>query len=223
MLRIYRPVKFNWITQKFGENKACAKTGPDGRAIRPFVVKTEQSDGTCEAGYTKLYPLLGLKGHNGYDLAAPHGAPLYHSGDYEGWMKTEVDANGGVGVDIISNEKLLTDNTGEAHYIKLRYWHLKSVVGHDGKKIVLGDLIGYVDNTGISSGDHVHFALKLCTQEGRAINRDNGYYGSVDKTRYYQNTFVIEILDDLKRQIESLAVQIRSLILVVKRLLKGRN
>ncbi|OHA65971.1 MAG: hypothetical protein A2672_00050 [Candidatus Wildermuthbacteria bacterium RIFCSPHIGHO2_01_FULL_49_22b] len=131
---IYRPIKFNRITQIFGENKTD-------------------------------YSKLGMLGHNGLDMATWNGTPIYHSGDYMGYMKTEIDAMGGIGVDIYSNTPQI-----DGKRIKLRYWHLKQVVGWDGKEVRPGQLIGFADNTGFSTGDHLYFDLK-CVDENDKTSR----------------------------------------------------
>jgi len=221
MLKIYRAVRPNVLTQGWAENLACTKTDANGKAIRPFKIRTARSDGSCNAGYTKFYPAIGMKGHNGYDLALPHGEPIYHSGDYNGWMKTEVDSSGGIGVDIVSNEEILRDNTSEASHIKLRYWHLKSVVGWDGKKISPGDLIGYGDNTGASSGNHLHFGLKWCNKEGKGTHTNNGYYGALDLTEFYENKFVVDVFKEIVDYGMSVVLRARTAIFYVRLFLKN--
>lgn len=155
--------------------------------VRPFEVIGGRV--ICPVGYKKFYPLIGLKGHNGYDFVAYHGEPVYHSGNYDGWMRTEVDKDGGIGVRVISNDPLI-----DGKHVQLLYWHLKSIVGYDKKPVSCGDLIGYADSTGASSGDHVHWAPKLCNSKGVTLNADNGYAGAFDPRPYFVNEFVIDVL-----------------------------
>lgn len=61
-------------------------------------------------------------------------------------------------------------------------------------KISNGDLIGYADNTGASTGDHLHFALKPCAKGedwGTFYNvlQNNGYGGAIDPTPYFDGTY----------------------------------
>jgi len=173
-LQLYRPLLSNSISQKWGENKACVSY-----VTRKIVNATGN---TCPANTYPFYPSIGMRGHNGLDFRAYRGEKVYHAGLYDGWMKIEKDPDGGIGVDVISNEPIVMGNyTG---YIKTRYWHLKTPVGHDRKQVKLGDIIGLADNTGASSGDHLHFGLKKCDKDGNAIEPNNGYNGSTDPTPY---------------------------------------
>jgi len=176
-LLLYRPLLSNKVTQDFGENKACIY--PSGKVVG-------KRDMICPAGSRPFYKSMGMKGHNGTDYKAIHGEKIFHAGFYEGWMKIEKDFSGGIGVDIVSNEPIkVGDYEG---YIKTRYWHLKSPVGHDGKEVRLGDVIGLADNTGASSGDHLHFGVKKCDKDGNATEKNNGYNGAFDHTPYQDNT-----------------------------------
>lgn len=231
----YRPVKTNFITQNFGENKACAKVDVFNNPIRPFVIITKTGD-FCPIGYKPFYPLIGLKSHNGQDLHIWHGEPIYFPVDCEeacGWWSREAsDLDGGLGVDVVSNQKVFiplslfqnedhlpqslraTQNNviGYFGYVKMRFWHLK--LGWKDSIVNFGDLIGYGDNTGASSGDHLHYSFKFCDEKGDGIGQDNGYAGA-----FWLNTFENEfVLDVLKVKGEALSAidKARSLILSVK-------
>lgn len=185
-LLIYRPIVSNSLAQKFGENKACVTSS------RKII---GQSGGKCPAGSIPFYQSLGMKGHNGMDWGAIHGEKVYHAGVFDGWMRVEKDSQGGIGVDVVSNEPItyiVKDEKGELQemetYLKLRYWHLKTPIGHDKKQVKLGEIIGLADNTGASSGDHVHFGLKPCTKEGKTLFPNNGYTGCIDPLPYMDIT-----------------------------------
>ena len=223
MLTIHRPVKSDKFVQGFAENLACTQVDATGSPIIPYRINNGTFPNSCPTGYAKLYPLFGLpNGHNGYDLGLYHGEPIYHSGDYNGFMRTHVDHNGGVGVDIVSHEELLYhkhSGMNYKHHIKLRHWHIKSVNGWDGKQVKPGDLIGYGDNTGVSGGNHDHFSLKWCDEKGNGIHSDNGFWGALDQTPYYTNAFILDILN-LKQQL-SLAQRVLKLLYQIQSL-KGR-
>jgi murein DD-endopeptidase MepM/ murein hydrolase activator NlpD len=161
-MKLYRPIKTLMIAQRWGVNG-----------------KWYQDNG------------INIKGHNGYDLMCYRGEPVYHSGDFKGWVKTEVDNRGGIGVRVISKEK-----QGDLGYVTLIYWHFQKVAVHDKQEVVPGQLIGYGDSTGFSTGDHVHFALKQCTKTGNSLNTNNGYHGAIDHTRWWdrENRFILDIL-----------------------------
>ena len=169
-MQILRPLRTNVITQKFGENKLS------------------------------IYRQIGMLGHNGIDMACWRGEPIYHSADFEGKAKTEIDMKGGIGVDIISSEKF-----EDGYYRKLRYWHFKKLAVYDGQIIKMGDLIGWGDNTGMSTGNHLHLGFKRCNENGQLIDRNNGYYGAMDFSQWFENKFVYEeTLNTLKLILENL-------------------
>lgn len=195
-MKTYRSVKTNQLNQDFGESKACAKMSITGVPYQPFIIQTKIGF-TCPIGYRDFYALIGLNGHNGRDWAAYHGEPVYFADEFAGWMKTEHDRDGGLGVDIVSNEpimKCMEPNCGQMHYIKRRLWHGLSVVGYDGKKVQMGDLVMFADSTGASSGDHLHTALKWCDKDGNGIHTDNGYMGAFPDPDP-ENRFVLEVIN----------------------------
>lgn len=210
---IRRPCKTNRIGQTFGQNLACEKS--DGTVINAIT------DGICPTGSELLYPKLGLKGHNGYDMGLWHGEALYHCADWSGWMKTHKDINGGIGVDIISNEEIWLQDGSKTH-VKVRYWHLKSIVGYDGRKVKEGQIIGHGDNTGLSSGDHLHMGLKKCDAEGNTTNRANGYYGAFDFTPYWENNFILDMIK-IKQSVLTLTQEVQRLIYLIRKWIRGRD
>lgn len=122
---------------------------------------------------------INISGHNGIDLMAYHGQPVYAA--HDGTAFYEQDDSSGDGVVIVSDDSFdyVSKNcpTGFAHF-KTIYWHLCDplkepkyaspiffAAGHHvnsgkGVKVKAGDLIGYADSTGFSGGDHLHFGLK---------------------------------------------------------------
>lgn len=208
-MKIYRCVKTDRLSQGFGDNLPCS---PEGQ-LTPVV---SYSNGTCPIGYTKLYPKLNLKGHNGYDLVAYRGEPVYHAGDFSGWVKTEVDQNGGIGVRVVSDTPQLGQNCAT-----LIYWHLLRVMVYDGQKVQPGAVLGLADSTGLSSGDHVHFALKESTDKGVSLNTGNGYFGCIDPTPYFENKFVVDVMRIQELRVK-LGSRLQQLIFYLKMLLGRR-
>lgn len=213
-MRVFRPVLTNVLTQGFGESRACVDK------LGKVSVKVNN---VCPANSFNLYEKMGLKGHNGYDNRTWYREPVYHSAEFDGWMKTEVDMAGGIGVDIVSKAPLLQcteSNCDQTHYIKMRYWHGKEIKGFNSKEVKEGDLIMLADNTGLSSGDHLHWAIKWCDEKGNGLHKDNGYYGAFDQTPYYENEFVL-IVKAIKIEAINAIHLARILIDAVVRYLRG--
>lgn len=216
-LTIFQPLKPTYITQHFGEANACVNN--EGNVIG-------RSGNTCPAGYENLYTdRLNMKGHNGTDLGAYHSQPIYFpvkAYDKDGRkMEWEVlhrddDAYSGKGIVIISRKPCkfhiayLSDygkqaeqywaNNGGVIYTKWTFWHnLKNDIDDTkGEPVKFGERIGQADNTGASSGDHVHFSMKLCDENGTTFDRDNGYKGAVNGEKLMVATPVVDHLDKIE-------------------------
>lgn len=93
--------------------------------------------------------------HAGVDIPGPYATPIYATADAvvgrTGWI-------GGYG-------NLVELEHGKG--IQTRYGHLSSVLVGPGKRIKRGDLIGLMGSTGRSTGNHLHYEVRI---DGRAVN-----------------------------------------------------
>lgn len=161
-----------------------------------------------------FYREIGMLGHNGLDWATSNGDPVYWDCiDVEGLViDNHIDRNGGLGVKIITK-----DADG---LFKHLFWHLQGFACKPGQILSSGDLIGYADNTGRSTGSHLHRGLKRVrkTKLGNYINLnpDNGFFGAIDIKPFFTNIFIKEYVDILKAQVSIL----RKVVYLLKKLLK---
>lgn len=139
-----------------------------------------------------VYTSLGLAGHNGIDFMADHGQPVYAA--HDGTCYPEIDVNGGNGVVIRTDETY--DYNGQKVHFKSIYWHLMQAdaVVKTGQKVKAGDLIGYADSTGLSTGDHLHFAIKPQAWNETDwtwynVEQTNGYFGAIDPQQYFNGFY----------------------------------
>jgi len=139
---------------------------------------------------------INIIGHNGLDLFATHGQPVYAA--HDGACYPEEDENAGFGVVIITNEAF--NYNGSPTYFKTIYWHLiNNIPVKADQQVKAGDVIGYANSTGLSNGDHLHFGLKpvLSSQEPpfawETTNPNNGYLGAIDPTPYLNGKFAADI------------------------------
>lgn len=163
-LQLRPPLKYLSINQRFGRN------------------------------LTTVYAQAGMKGHGGMDFYATHGTPIYAS--HDGWAQYQVGSDRGHGVVVISDQEYEHDYG--TSLIKTVYWHMvdftrepqyKSPIADKTGfvKVKTGDVLGYADNTGTSTGDHLHFELKPVQGTiGQWTNllQNNGYYGAIDPEPY---------------------------------------
>ena len=151
--------------------------------LKPFIVT--QPFGTNGEYYRAN--AINIIGHNGLDLKAIRGQEVRAS--HDGIAYIGIDSREGHGVVIQSNNKFNYNN--EEVYMKTIYWHLlPNIYIENGQKVLAGDLIGYADSTGFSTGDHLHFGLKPgAPGENSAIwyntEQDNGYFGSIDPLPFF--------------------------------------
>ncbi|KQX17800.1 peptidase M23 [Sphingomonas sp. Root50] len=93
--------------------------------------------------------------HAGIDLASPSGTPIYATAD---GMVDRAEWSGGYG-------NMVEIEHGKG--ISTRYGHMSRIAAHPGQRIKRGDLIGYVGSTGRSTGNHLHYEVRI---DGRAVN-----------------------------------------------------
>ena len=97
----------------------------------------------------RLHPVLKYERmHNGIDLACAQGTPIYAT---RGGTVTKTAYQAGGAGNYVSINHL----DGFASI----YMHMTHYVVSQGQNVSQGQLIGYVGNTGISTGDHLHFGI----------------------------------------------------------------
>ena len=87
--------------------------------------------------------------HNGIDLAAPSGTPIYATAD---GIVERANYFGSYGNYI---------QIGHGNAIETRFAHLSRIVVKDGAQVRKGDLIGFVGSTGRSTGPHLHYEVRI--------------------------------------------------------------
>lgn len=118
--------------------------------------------------------------HEGVDLSAPKGTPVYATGNAvvlrSGWRP-------GYG-------ELIELNHGFGY--KTRYGHLSKRYVEAGDSVTRGQVIGEVGNTGVSSGSHLHYEVRF---------RDN----TVNPIHYFNKDMSPEAYIDLMEQLDDTA------------------
>jgi murein DD-endopeptidase MepM/ murein hydrolase activator NlpD len=183
---IYNPVYPFHVNQHFGDNLPCVKDY--GLPTQDIVTGADAN--TCPVGYDKLYKHFGMLGHNGTDLQAGE-QNVYAAYDGVVVEKQTVPARG-LGLGILTDAQYDFGAQG-THFFKLRYWHLKSFYCEVGDKITAGQLIGVSNNTGYSSGNHLHFEMQLMDKDSGGhpyvALPNNGFAGAVSVEPYLNGVF----------------------------------
>ena len=124
----------------------------------------------------RMHPIYKiLKMHQGMDFTAPVGTEIYATGD--GTVE-KVGWTGGYGKTILINH---------GYGYKTRYAHCSKFKCKKGQKVKRGDHIGYVGNTGQSTGPHLHYEV---FKNKRQINPVNFFFNDLSPEEYDK---VIEI------------------------------
>lgn len=143
-------------------------------------------------GNEAYYKQFGIKGHNGLDAFAVHGQPVYAAHD---GIVTYAGVDGGEGWGVVLRTEEEMEYAGGSAYFKSVYWHLiNNIQVKAGQRVKAGHLLGYADNTGASSGDHLHFAVKPMTVGENDwtfenVVQNNGYRGAIDPTPYFNGYY----------------------------------
>ena len=111
------------------------------------------------------------KFHNGMDFSANIGTPVYATGD--GVIK-KADWQSGYG-------KIIVVSHGFGY--ETWYAHLNKYNVRVGQKVVRGEVIGEVGNTGKSTGPHLHYEVHL---KGKVVNPVNYYFMDLSAEEYDQ-------------------------------------
>ncbi len=119
-------------------------TGTVGRLIKPV-------DAAFGSGFgMRRHPILGImRAHSGVDMGAPGGTPIHAAGSgrvvYSGWKRGY-----GYTVTIDHGSGLAT-----------LYAHCSSLLVTVGETVSRGQVIARVGSTGLSTGNHLHFEVRI--------------------------------------------------------------
>jgi murein DD-endopeptidase MepM/ murein hydrolase activator NlpD len=124
-----------------------------GKSAKKFLVRKPVAEGIMRSPFgLRSHPILGYtKMHTGVDWAAPTGTPIYATGngtvEKAGW-------EGGYGKFV-----LLRHTNG----YETAYGHMTAFAKgiEEGTRVRQGQVIGFVGSTGLSTGSHVHYEVRV--------------------------------------------------------------
>ncbi len=124
-----------------------------GKSAKKFLVRKPVNNGIMRSGFGgRVHPILGYtRAHTGVDWAAPYGTPIFASGN--GTVE-KVGWEGGYGKFI-----MLKHSNG----YETAYGHMTAYAKgiEPGKNVRQGQVIGFVGSTGLSTGAHVHYEIRV--------------------------------------------------------------
>lgn len=133
---------------------------PEGKALRRVLLKSPLRYRRISSYFTKrrYHPILKkYLPHHGVDYAAPYGTPVESAGDgriiFAGWKR-------GYGY-YVAIKHNATYTTAYGHLSKIKRGIKR------GRRVKQGEVIGYVGSTGLSTGPHLHYEVRV---RGRVVN-----------------------------------------------------
>ncbi|MFZ7114764.1 MAG: peptidoglycan DD-metalloendopeptidase family protein [Bacteroidota bacterium] len=142
-------------------------------AAIPAIQPVSNKDMTRVAsGYGwRIHPIYKTeKLHTGMDFTATVGTEIYATGNGS-VVKVEKDGRG-YGNNVIINH---------GYGYETLYGHMSKFNVRPGQKVKRGDLIGYVGNSGSSTGPHLHYEVR---KNGNPVNPVNFYYNDLTPEEY---------------------------------------
>lgn len=156
---------YDEIARMFEEKSIMWAARP---AIQPISNKTLTHLHTTFG--ERFHPLLGyVRDHKGLDFTADIGTPVYATGD---GVVEAAYFSGSYG-----NVIFLDHDYG----YETRYAHLSAFNVKKGQKIKRGEIIGFVGDTGLSRGPHLHYEVLF---KGRQINPINFFQRDLSNKEY---------------------------------------
>ncbi len=159
------PQQVKLSIDQFYALRTQALSGRVSRALESGLSPSFVGDWTTLADSPSLWPLEGrvtssfgerldpFNGegafHSGIDIAAPYGTPVRAAGDGD---VTGAAMGSGYGREVTINH---------GHDLLTLYGHLSALAVLPGQHVVRGQVVGYVGQSGRSTGPHLHYEVRV--------------------------------------------------------------
>lgn len=155
-----------------------AKNKADMMAAIPAIIPIQKARERLVSGFgPRIHPIYKiLRPHTGVDFAAPVGTPIYATGN--GKVVKVENNRSGYGLMVVVDH---------GYGYETLYAHMSRFNVRPGQTVKRGDVIGFVGNTGVSQGPHLHYEV---LKNGRAINPVNYFYNDLSPEEF---EYIIEI------------------------------
>ncbi len=134
-----------------GEDGTIDFFDESGRSLKKFLIRKPIADGILRSGFgSRFHPILGYsRPHTGVDWANRIGTPILAAGNGT-VIKAEWDSGYGRRVEVQHTNGYVT-----------AYSHMSGFAKNiaPGKRVQQGQVIGYLGNSGLSTGPHLHYEV----------------------------------------------------------------
>jgi murein DD-endopeptidase MepM/ murein hydrolase activator NlpD len=159
------PQQVKLSIDQFYALRAQALSGRVSRALESGLTSDYSGDWTQLADAPQMWPVEGRVGsgfgqredpfngegafHSGIDIEAAYGTPVRATADGE---VNDAPMGAGYGRVVVLNH---------GHDVMTLYGHLSAVAVLPGQHVTLGQVIGYVGQTGRATGPHLHYEVRV--------------------------------------------------------------
>ncbi len=159
-------------SKSFDETFSLAKSKAVMLASIPGIQPVSGAESVIGSGFGyRIHPIYKTyMMHNGIDFTAPVGTEIHATGDGV-VSKVEFDGRG------YGNNVVISHGYG----YETLYGHMSRFNVKRGQKIKRGEVIGWVGNTGASTGPHCHYEV---IRNGVKINPINFFYNDLTPEQY---------------------------------------
>jgi murein DD-endopeptidase MepM/ murein hydrolase activator NlpD len=155
---LYASITLGGVTKRFyryrtGDDGYVDYYDDEGRSAKKFLMRKPMTIGIIRSGFGwRVHPILGYKRlHAGVDYAAPRMTPIMAAGN--GVVEKAGPTSGYGNFTLIRHTNGY--ETGYGHQTSFA----KGIV--PGAHVRQGQIIGYVGSTGLSTGPHLHFEIRV--------------------------------------------------------------
>lgn len=159
-------------SKSYDELTEMAKSKAEMMASIPAIqpIDSRRIRGGVSGFGRRIHPIYKIrKMHTGIDFTAPVGTPIYATGN---GRVAAVGMDGGYG------RRIIIDH---GYSYTTLYGHMSRFAVKQGQQVRRGDLIGYVGNTGASTGPHLHYEVH---KNGNPVNPVNFIYNDLTPAEY---------------------------------------
>src|ERR1700677_1222088 len=159
------PQQVKLSIDQFSALRAQALSGRVSRALESGLTSDYSGDWTQLADAPQMWPVEGRVGsgfgqredpfngegafHSGIDIEAAYGTPVRATADGE---VSDAPMGAGYGRVVVLNH---------GHDVMTLYGHLSAIAVLPGQHVTLGQVIGYVGQTGRATGPHLHYEVRV--------------------------------------------------------------
>ncbi len=138
-----------WAAEQKALAGAFAKSTSRPQWTGPFETPIRGAESAGFGSARRYAPGGPVSYHTGLDLAAPEGTPIHATNDGTVVLARELPISGNI-VAIDHGDGVVS-----------LYFHQSKILVHDGESVKRGEVIGLVGTTGLSTGPHLHWEMRV--------------------------------------------------------------